>query len=66
MQQMTCAGARGQNLLCTQFALPLFTLLSHHKHPHKKSTSHNTPNPITPASMFHQNRARVGSIMAQE
>ena len=66
MQQMTGARTSGQNLLCTHLAFALFTLLSHHKHPHKKSTTHNTPNPIAPASTFHQNRARVGSIMAQE
>ena len=66
MQQMTGAGTSGQNLLCTHLAFALFTLLSHHKHPHKKSTTHNTPNPITPASMFHQNRFANGSIMPQE
>jgi hypothetical protein len=64
MQQMTCAGASRQNLLCAQFALPLFTLLSHYAIPHKKSTTHNPTNPITPASTFHQKFARVGSIMA--
>jgi hypothetical protein len=66
MQQMTGARASGQNLLCTHLAFALFTLLSHHKHPHKKSTSHNTPNPITPASTFHQKLARVGSIITSE
>jgi hypothetical protein len=66
MQQMTCAGTRGQNLLCAHLALPLFTLLSHQNIPHKKSTTHNPANPITPASTRHQNRFCVGSIIAQE
>jgi hypothetical protein len=41
-------------------------LLSHHKILTKKSTTHNKPNPITPASTCHPNRFWVGSIMPQE
>ena len=64
MQQMTGAGTCGQNLLFAHLAFALFTLLSHHKHLTKKSSTHNTPNPITPASTRHQKRLCVGSIMA--
>ena len=66
MQQMTGAGTCGQNLLFAHLAFALFTLLSHHKHLTKKSSTHNTPNPITPASTRHQNLDWVGSIMQQE
>ena len=66
MQQMTCAGTSGQNLLFAHLAFALFTLLSHHKILTKKSTTHNKPNPITPASTCHPNRFWVGSIMPQE
>jgi hypothetical protein len=58
MQQMTGAWTSGQNLLFAHLALPLFTLLSHHKILTKKST--------TPASTCHQNRFVNGSIIAQE
>jgi hypothetical protein len=66
MQQMTCAWTSGQNLLFAHLALPLFTLLSHHNILTKKSTTHNTPTPITPAITCHQNRFVNGSIIAQE
>ena len=66
MQQMTGARTSCEHLLRTHLAFALFTLLSHHKHPHKKSTTHNTPNPIKPASTFHQNRGWAGSIIASE
>jgi hypothetical protein len=66
MQQMTSAGTSCQHLLRAHLTLPLFTLLSHHKHLTKKSTTHNPTNPITPASTCHQNRFWVGSIMQQE
>ncbi len=66
MQQMTSAGTSCQHLLRAHLTLPLFTLLSHYAIPHKKSTTHNPTNPITPASTRHQNRGRVGSIMPQE
>jgi len=62
---MTGAGTSCEHFLRAHLALPLFTLLSHHKHLTKKSTTHNTPNPITPASTRHQNRFCVGSIMAE-
>jgi len=65
MQQMAGAGASGQNLLFAHLALPLFALLSHQNILTKKSTTHNTPNPITPASTCHQNRFVNGSIMAE-
>jgi hypothetical protein len=70
MQQMTGAWTSGQNLLCAQFALPLFTLLSHHKHPPQKvhnpqQTKPNHPRQHLPPKSFlrrvdHATRMRGG------